>query len=60
VQKRLNTEVNKVLADKDVQERLSKLDNIVSPASVEQFSAQVQREYEANARVIKDAGIKLE
>ncbi len=60
VQKRLNAEVNKALADKDVQERLAKLDNIVSPGSIEQFAAQVQREYEANARVIKEAGIKLE
>lgn len=60
VQKRLNTEVNKLLADKDVQERLARLDNIVSPASVAQFAAQVQREHEANARVIKEAGIKLE
>lgn len=60
VQKRLNAEVNKLLADKDVQERLVKLDNIVSPASIEQFAAEVQREHDANARVIKEAGIKLE
>lgn len=60
VHKRVNAEVNKLLADKDVQERLTKLDNIVSPASIEQFTAQVLREHEANARVIKEAGIKLE
>lgn len=60
VQQRLNAEVNKLLADKDVQERLTKLDNIVSPASRDQFAAQVQREHEANARVVKDAGIKVE
>jgi tripartite-type tricarboxylate transporter receptor subunit TctC len=60
VLKRLNTEVNKVLADKDLQDRLAKLDNLVSTGSIEQFTTQVQREYEANARVIKEAGIKLD
>jgi len=60
VLKRLNTEINKVLADKDVQDRLVKLDNVVSTGSIEQFTAQVQREYEANARVVKEAGIKLD
>jgi tripartite-type tricarboxylate transporter receptor subunit TctC len=60
VLKRINTEVNKVLADKDVQERLTKLDNIVSPGTAEQFTAQVQREFDANAKVVKDAGIKIE
>lgn len=60
VQKRLNTEINKLLADKDVQERLTKFDNIVSPGSTEQFAVQVLREHEANARVVKEAGIKAE
>src|SRR5512139_803954 len=36
VLKRINTEVNKLLAEKDVQEGLARLDNIVSPASIEQ------------------------
>jgi tripartite-type tricarboxylate transporter receptor subunit TctC len=60
VLKRINTEVNKVLADKDVQERLVKLDNMVSPGSTDQFTVQVLREFEANARVVKEAGIKLD
>jgi tripartite-type tricarboxylate transporter receptor subunit TctC len=58
--KRLNAEVNKLLADKEVQERLAKLDNIVSPSTPEQFAARLQREHDANARVVKDAGIKLD
>ncbi len=60
VQRRVNAEVNKLLADKEVQERLARLDNIVSPASVEQFTAQIRREHAANARVIQEAGIKLD
>lgn len=60
VVKRLNAEVNKLLADKEVQERLAKLDNIVSPSTPEQFAARLQREHDANARVVKDAGIKLD
>jgi tripartite-type tricarboxylate transporter receptor subunit TctC len=58
VQARLNTEINRVLADKDVQARLAKLDNVVSTASTEEFVAQIRREYDANAKVVKEAGIK--
>jgi tripartite-type tricarboxylate transporter receptor subunit TctC len=58
VQAKINAEVNKLLATKEVQERLAGLDNIVSPATVDAFSARVQREYEANARVVREAGIK--
>lgn len=58
--KRLNAELNKLLADKDVQERLARLDNIVSPSTPDAFAAQLQREHDANARVVKEAGIKLD
>ena len=34
---RFNAEVNKLLAEKDVQERLAKIDDIASPLSIEQF-----------------------
>jgi tripartite-type tricarboxylate transporter receptor subunit TctC len=60
VVRRINTEVNKLLTDKDIQDRLAKLDNVVSPGSTDQFTAQVQREFDANARVVKEAGIKLD
>ena len=58
LQLRINAEVNKLLALKEVQERLAGLDNVVSPASVEAFAARVQHEHEANARVVREAGIK--
>jgi tripartite-type tricarboxylate transporter receptor subunit TctC len=57
---RVNAEVNKLLADADIAARLARLDNIVSTGTPEQFSAQVQREHAANARVVKEAGIKLD
>lgn len=57
---RLNTDINRLLASKDIEERLARLDNIVSPASAEEFTNQVQREYAANAKVVKEADIKIE
>jgi tripartite-type tricarboxylate transporter receptor subunit TctC len=60
VLKRLHDEINKVLAMPDVAERLVKLDNVVSPMSVEQFTQVVRREYEANQKIVTKAGIKSE
>lgn len=60
VQAKINAEVGKLLAAKDVQERLSGLDNVVSPASVEAFAARVKREHDANARLVREAGIKAD
>lgn len=57
---RLNVELNKVLAQKDVQERLTKLDNVVTTSTPARFQAILQSESAANARIVKDAGIKLE
>jgi len=57
---RINAEVNKVLADKEVLERLAKLDGLASPANMEAFSARVQHEYDVNERIVKDAGILVE
>jgi len=57
---KLNAEINKLLADKDVQERLAKLDNVVSPTSIDAFTMRVQREYDANAAVVREAGIKAD
>jgi tripartite-type tricarboxylate transporter receptor subunit TctC len=57
---RINREVNLLLADKTVQSRLSELDNVVSPTTVEAFAKRVRSEYEANARVVKEANIKAD
>jgi tripartite-type tricarboxylate transporter receptor subunit TctC len=60
VVRRLNVEINKVLADKDMQERLRKLDNVVSTGTPQQFAAVIEREHAANARVVREANIKAE
>lgn len=60
VQKRINAEVNRVLADNDVRDQLSRLDNVVSTGSIGQFTAQVEREFDANARIVKAAGVRME
>jgi tripartite-type tricarboxylate transporter receptor subunit TctC len=57
---RLNADVNKVLADKDVQEQLRKLDNVVSPGTPQQFAALIEKDFAANARIVKEANIKAE
>ena len=60
VLQRLNTELNRVLAEPDVQSRLVQLDNVVSPSTGPEFSAQIRREYEANAKVVREANIKMD
>lgn len=60
VVRRLNAEINRVLGEPAVQERLVKLDNVVSTGTPEQFAARIRSEYEANARIVKEAGIRAE
>lgn len=57
---RLNADINKVLAERQVEEQLRKLDNVVSPGTPRQFDALIEKEYAANARIVKEANIKAE
>ena len=57
---RFNAAVNQVLADKDVQEQLRKLDNVVSTGTPQQFAATIDKEFAANARIVREANIKAE
>ncbi|CAN5271288.1 tripartite tricarboxylate transporter substrate binding protein [soil metagenome] len=57
---RINAAINALLADPDVQTRLTNLDNIVSPASTDAFRMRVEREFGANAKVVKEAGIQAD
>lgn len=57
---RFNAAVNQVLADKDVQEQLRKLDNVVSPGTPQQFAATIDKEFAANAKIVREANIKAE
>ncbi len=58
--RRMHAEITRVLQTKDMQERLAKIDNYASPGTIDQFKAQIDAEYAANGRVIKDAGIRAE
>jgi tripartite-type tricarboxylate transporter receptor subunit TctC len=51
VLKRLHAEINAALALPDVAERLTKLDNVVAPASMAEFALVVRREYDQNAKL---------
>ena len=57
---RLNAEINKILAQKEVQDRLSKVDNVASPSTPAQLAAVLKAESAANAKVIKDARIRID
>jgi tripartite-type tricarboxylate transporter receptor subunit TctC len=57
---RFNAAVNQVLGDKDVQEQLRKLDDVVSSGTPQQFATTIGREFAANARIVQEANIKAE
>lgn len=57
---RLNVEVNKLLAQAEVRDRLHKLSNVPSGATSAQFEATIRNEYAANGKIIKEANIKAE
>ena len=42
------------------QERLHKLDNVVSSGTPQQFGSLIEKEHAANARVVKEANIRAE
>ena len=58
--RRLNSDINQVLAEKQVQEQLRKLDNVVSTGTPQQFAAVIEKEHAANARIVRQANIKAE
>jgi len=58
--RRLHAEINKVLAERDVQEQVRKMDNVVSIATPQQFAGLIEREFNANARIVREANIKAE
>ena len=60
VVQRLNAELNAVLTDSTVRERLATLGIEATPGSAEQFREQMQRDLAAYAPIVKSAGIKLE
>jgi tripartite-type tricarboxylate transporter receptor subunit TctC len=57
---RLNGELNKMLAMKDVQERMTIMGIIPTPGEPEAFRKTQQRDIEVWTRVVRNAGIKVE
>ncbi len=58
--KRLNTDVLKALTKPDVKDKLGSLGLTIAGSTPERFSAYIKSEYGKWAKVIKDAGIKME
>ena len=58
--RRLNADINKVLAEKDVQDQLRKADNVPSPGTPQQFAEVIRKDHAANAKIVKEANIKAE
>jgi len=57
---RLNAELNAVLAEPAVRERLALLGIDPTPGTAEQFRQQMQRDLAAYGAIVKAAGIKLD
>jgi len=57
---RLNAELNKALAEPEVRERLLKGGEVPTGGTAAQFAAAIRAEYDDNARIVKEAGIKAD
>ncbi|HKO67836.1 MAG TPA: tripartite tricarboxylate transporter substrate binding protein [Burkholderiaceae bacterium] len=57
---KLNTELNAVLSDSEVRERLSVLGINATPGSAERFGEEIKRDLARYGAVVKTAGIKAE
>ena len=60
VVERINAEVNRVLAQPDVRSRLLASENLPMGGKASDFARLIAQESEANARIIRQAGIKAE
>ncbi|MBV5291023.1 MAG: tripartite tricarboxylate transporter substrate binding protein [Curvibacter lanceolatus] len=60
VVERINAEVNRVLAQPDVRSRLLASENLPVGGKASDFARLIAQESEANARIIRQAGIKAE
>ncbi|HTD89225.1 MAG TPA: tripartite tricarboxylate transporter substrate binding protein [Burkholderiales bacterium] len=58
--KRLNMEVVRVLDRKEVRERFASLGSTAASSSPREFSETIRRDFDRWAKVVKDAGIKLD
>ncbi len=59
-QQRIHEEINRLLAQPDLRQKLVDFDNLPAPLSQSDFGALVRREFEANARIVKSANIRAD
>ncbi|MGO4157552.1 Bug family tripartite tricarboxylate transporter substrate binding protein [Cupriavidus sp. YAF13] len=57
---RLNAELNKALQEPEVRERLLKGGEVPTGGTAAQFAKAIHAEYDDNARIVKEAGIKAD
>ncbi|CAG2150600.1 Bug family tripartite tricarboxylate transporter substrate binding protein [Cupriavidus plantarum] len=57
---RLNAELNRALASPEVRERLLRDGEVPTGGTAAQFAASIHAEYDDNARIVKEAGIKAD
>ncbi len=57
---RLNAEINRALRAPDLRERLATSDNVPTGGTAAQFAQQIRAEYDANAAIVRAAGIRAE
>ena len=57
---RLNAGINKALAVPALRERLVASDNVPTGGTSAEFAAWIRSEYDANARIVREAGIRAE
>ncbi|CAG9175549.1 hypothetical protein LMG32289_03344 [Cupriavidus pampae] len=57
---RLNAELNKALTSPEVRERLLRDGEVPTGGTAAQFAAAIHTEYDDNARIVKEAGIKAD
>ena len=57
---RLNAEVNLLLQQPELRDRVQKLDNVALSQTASQFGASLRSAFEQNGKIVKQANIKAE
>jgi len=57
---KLNIEINRALNDPEIAEKIRRLENLVVTGKPEYFGDMIQKEYQSNAVIVKEANIKAE
>lgn len=58
--KKFSTDINQVLMDPSIQNRVKLAENLVITSTPEEFALTIRNEFNANAKIVKDANIKAE